>query len=76
MLNLMENERWNKQYCEFIEEAMKESSLVFVNTEEFLEFPRPISRKIVFIGGIAVPEISQLPKVCDTGLYIKNNHAN
>uniref|UniRef100_A0A0R3S1Z7 UDP-glucuronosyltransferase n=1 Tax=Elaeophora elaphi TaxID=1147741 RepID=A0A0R3S1Z7_9BILA len=40
--------------------AVKESSLVLVNNDELLEYPRLISRKIVFIGGIAVPEASPL----------------
>ncbi|KAL3994249.1 UDP-glucoronosyl and UDP-glucosyl transferase family protein [Acanthocheilonema viteae] len=41
-------------------ETMNESSVVFVNTDELLEFSRLISRKIVFIGGIAIPEASPL----------------
>ncbi|VDK69150.1 unnamed protein product [Litomosoides sigmodontis] len=41
-------------------EVVKQSSLVFVNTEELLEFPRLVSRKVVFVGGIAVSEASPL----------------
>ncbi|CAG9530659.1 unnamed protein product [Cercopithifilaria johnstoni] len=41
-------------------EAVEKSSLIFVNTEELIEFPRLVSRKIVFVGGIAISEASPL----------------
>uniref|UniRef100_A0A0N5AEB0 glucuronosyltransferase n=1 Tax=Syphacia muris TaxID=451379 RepID=A0A0N5AEB0_9BILA len=42
------------------------SSYMFVNADEFLEFPRPITHKIVYIGGIAVPKPQPLDKAIET----------
>ncbi|MCP9261542.1 UDP-glucuronosyltransferase [Dirofilaria immitis] len=41
-------------------ETLKNSSLYFVNTDELLDFPRLVSHKIVFIGGIAVAKPTAL----------------
>lgn len=73
---LWENGRWNKRCCEIFKETMKESSIVFVNTDELLEFPRLLSRKIVFVGGIAVPKASTLTEVCNAIVCHRMNHAN
>jgi hypothetical protein len=35
-------------------ELMAQSQYVFVNTDEYLDFPRPITNKIINIGGIGV----------------------
>jgi hypothetical protein len=34
-------------------EIIRNQSLLFVNSNEFLELPRPLSSKIIHIGGIA-----------------------
>lgn len=36
-------------------EAIAKARYVFVNTDEFMEFPRPISHKTIYIGGIIIP---------------------
>ncbi|CAG9534713.1 unnamed protein product [Cercopithifilaria johnstoni] len=56
--------------------AVKESSFVFVNAEELIEFPRLVSRKIVFVGGIAVSEASPLIEKCNISGWRGTNHAN
>lgn len=53
---------------------MKQSSIVFVNTEELLEFPRLVSHKVVFIGGIAVSEASPLTEVRGITQSMERNH--
>ena len=42
-------------------------SLVFVNSNQFLEFPRPISNKVVNIGGIVDARVEKLEEVGDWG---------
>ncbi|KHN88811.1 Putative UDP-glucuronosyltransferase ugt-55 [Toxocara canis] len=37
-----------------LDDIIPRSVFVFVNSEEFLEYPRPISHKVVFVGGIGV----------------------
>lgn len=42
---------------------MAQTAFVFVNNVEFIEFPRPITSKVLYIGGIGVEEPNPLPKV-------------
>ncbi len=49
-----------------IYEMIKESSYLFSNSDEFLDFPRPINHRFVYIGGIGVPESKQLKGVSST----------
>lgn len=37
-----------------LEDVGKNVSLIFVNSNEFFEFARPLSHKVVHIGGIVV----------------------
>uniref|UniRef100_A0A915AZM7 glucuronosyltransferase n=1 Tax=Parascaris univalens TaxID=6257 RepID=A0A915AZM7_PARUN len=39
-----------------IDKAVESSAFAFVNSEEFVEYPRPINHKIVFIAGIGVKQ--------------------
>ncbi|CAD5214224.1 unnamed protein product [Bursaphelenchus xylophilus] len=39
-----------------VDGAFANASLVFVNSDEHVEFPRPISHKIVYIGGFALSQ--------------------
>lgn len=41
----------------------KASAYLFVNTDEFLDFPRPINHRIVYVGGIGVEAPKQLESV-------------
>uniref|UniRef100_A0A0M3IJV7 UDP-glucuronosyltransferase n=1 Tax=Ascaris lumbricoides TaxID=6252 RepID=A0A0M3IJV7_ASCLU len=45
-----------------ITETISKSTFVFVNADEFVEFPRPITHKIVYVGGIAVDKPKPLRK--------------
>uniref|UniRef100_A0A914S304 glucuronosyltransferase n=1 Tax=Parascaris equorum TaxID=6256 RepID=A0A914S304_PAREQ len=55
-----------------LQEAISKSTFVFVNADEFVEFPRPITHKIVYVGGIAVdkpkPLEKELKKVMDAAI--------
>ncbi|VDM97912.1 unnamed protein product [Thelazia callipaeda] len=42
------------QSHEILQMAIKNSSFALINSEELLEYPRLMSQKVVFIGGIAV----------------------
>uniref|UniRef100_A0A915MRP2 UDP-glucuronosyltransferase n=1 Tax=Meloidogyne javanica TaxID=6303 RepID=A0A915MRP2_MELJA len=57
-----------------LNELLKKSSLVFVNTNPFIDFPRPISNKIVYIGGLvqesAPPDSKILDKVAKEGAIL------
>lgn len=46
-----------------LKQLAKNISLVFVNSNEFFEFPRPISHKIVNIGGLVDSKAKKLEKV-------------
>uniref|UniRef100_A0A914MXM1 glucuronosyltransferase n=1 Tax=Meloidogyne incognita TaxID=6306 RepID=A0A914MXM1_MELIC len=48
-----------------LNELLKKSSLVFVNTNPFIDFPRPISNKIVYIGGLVQDSASPDSKILD-----------
>ncbi|KHN88814.1 UDP-glucuronosyltransferase 1-2, partial [Toxocara canis] len=43
-----------------IDDIIPRSVFAFVNSEEFLEYPRPISHKIIFVGGIGVSKPNPL----------------
>jgi hypothetical protein len=51
-----------------IAEKMSQSSFMFVNSNEYLEYPRPISHRIIYIGGIGLIEPKPLDKVCIVNL--------
>ncbi|KAL6737672.1 hypothetical protein Aduo_011298 [Ancylostoma duodenale] len=42
-------------------ELLRSSDLVFVNANEIIEKPRPLSHKVKYIGGIALPKPKPLP---------------
>ncbi|KIH60020.1 UDP-glucoronosyl and UDP-glucosyl transferase [Ancylostoma duodenale] len=44
-------------------ELLRSSDLVFVNANEIIEKPRPLSHKVKYIGGIALPKPKPLPNV-------------
>uniref|UniRef100_A0A0M3IW82 glucuronosyltransferase n=1 Tax=Ascaris lumbricoides TaxID=6252 RepID=A0A0M3IW82_ASCLU len=39
------------------------SSFVFINSNELFELPRPVSHKMIYVGGIALPKRKELPEV-------------
>ncbi len=46
-------------------EKMSRSSFAFINSNELIDFPRPISHRIIYIGGVNVPITTKpLPIVC------------
>ncbi|KAK6751068.1 hypothetical protein RB195_002814 [Necator americanus] len=57
-----------------IGELLHNSDLVFVNTDEIIEKPRPLSHKVKYIGGIALSEPKPLTKDMRNllGNYTKN----
>ncbi|KAE9413223.1 hypothetical protein Angca_008688, partial [Angiostrongylus cantonensis] len=44
------------------DDYVNKMNYLLLNSDEFLEFARPISAKVVHIGGIALPEPSPLPE--------------
>uniref|UniRef100_A0A914UIJ9 glucuronosyltransferase n=1 Tax=Plectus sambesii TaxID=2011161 RepID=A0A914UIJ9_9BILA len=66
LLNRMldkENEIFRRYYgSDFpaLDDLAKKTSLAFVNANEFFELPRPITHRIVYIGGIGVPKVKNL----------------
>lgn len=47
-----------------------ESQLLFIHSEEFLDFPRPILHKIVYIGGIGQKDPKPLTGVSVSHLHV------
>ncbi|KAI1699759.1 UDP-glucoronosyl and UDP-glucosyl transferase domain-containing protein [Ditylenchus destructor] len=43
-----------------LKQLARNTSLIFVNTNEMFEFPKPISNKVVYIGGIVRSEVKPL----------------
>uniref|UniRef100_A0A914X414 UDP-glucuronosyltransferase n=1 Tax=Plectus sambesii TaxID=2011161 RepID=A0A914X414_9BILA len=43
-----------------LDNLAKKTALAFVNAEEFFELPRPITHRIVYVGGIGIPEAKNL----------------
>lgn len=43
---------------------MRQVAYVFVNANDFTELPRPLTHKIIYIGGIGVRKPKKLNKVC------------
>lgn len=41
-------------------EKMSQSSFAFINSDELVDFPRPISHRIVYVGGIGVASVKPL----------------
>ncbi len=50
-----------------IQDLQSKASFAFVNSEEFTDFPRPITHKIVYIAGIGVGNPKPLDQV--RGVY-------
>lgn len=48
--------------CPGLDILIMSSSFVLVNNDEYLDFPRPISSKIVYVGGISVKKAELLDK--------------
>ncbi len=46
-----------------VRQIASESALVFVNSDEFLDFARPILHKTIYIGGIGIGEPEPLNQV-------------
>ncbi|KHN83392.1 UDP-glucuronosyltransferase 2C1 [Toxocara canis] len=55
-----------------VHKTIAKSTFIFVNADEFVEFPRPITHKIVYVGGIAVdppkPLDGELRKAMDAAV--------
>ena len=43
-----------------IRKHLSSASLLFANTNPFFDFPRPLSNKIVYIGGLQEPKVQKL----------------
>uniref|UniRef100_A0A914WLI8 UDP-glucuronosyltransferase n=1 Tax=Plectus sambesii TaxID=2011161 RepID=A0A914WLI8_9BILA len=43
-----------------LEDLAKKSALAFVNADEFFELPRPITHRIIYVGGIGVQNAQKL----------------
>ncbi|KAL7076530.1 hypothetical protein ACQ4LE_004820 [Meloidogyne hapla] len=48
-----------------LNELVKKSSLVFINSNPFFDMPRPISNKIIYIGGLVHDSASPDSKILD-----------
>ncbi len=46
-----------------VEQLGKKSALAFINSEEMIELPRPITHKIIYIGGMDQKKPKPLTKV-------------
>uniref|UniRef100_A0A914WXN7 glucuronosyltransferase n=1 Tax=Plectus sambesii TaxID=2011161 RepID=A0A914WXN7_9BILA len=58
-----ENEIFRRYYgSDFpaLDDLAKKTSLAFVNADEFFELPRPITHRIIYVGGIGVPKAEKL----------------
>ncbi|EYC10601.1 hypothetical protein Y032_0054g2453 [Ancylostoma ceylanicum] len=55
-------------------ELLRNSDLVFVNTNEIIEKPRPLSHKVKYIGGIALRKPKPLPD--HLGILLSNTTKN
>lgn len=47
-----------------IDEMMSRSSFAFINSEQLIEYARPISHRIVYVNGVGVAEVEPLNGVC------------
>uniref|UniRef100_A0A1I7RYM5 glucuronosyltransferase n=1 Tax=Bursaphelenchus xylophilus TaxID=6326 RepID=A0A1I7RYM5_BURXY len=43
-------------------DLMAEGGYIFINTDEFVDFPKPISHKVVNIGGIGMKKLLSIPQ--------------
>uniref|UniRef100_A0A914VYI9 UDP-glucuronosyltransferase n=1 Tax=Plectus sambesii TaxID=2011161 RepID=A0A914VYI9_9BILA len=58
-----ENELFHRYYGNdfpSLDDLAKKTSVAFVNADEFFEFPRPITHRVIYIGGIGVPKTKKL----------------
>lgn len=53
-----------------LDDLAKKTTLAFVNADEFFELPRPITHRIIYIGGIGVPKANKLSTVCFVSFLI------
>uniref|UniRef100_A0AC34Q6P3 Glucuronosyltransferase n=1 Tax=Panagrolaimus sp. JU765 TaxID=591449 RepID=A0AC34Q6P3_9BILA len=60
----------NKKKFNVLKKAMS-ASCIFVNSEEHLEFPRPINHKLIYIGGFDFPQQFKAPKLIDKTVLSK-----
>ncbi len=67
-LNSLYRNKFGNDFID-IAEKMSQSSFMFVNSNEYLEYPRPISHRIIYIGGIGLIEPKPLDKVCIYNSY-------
>lgn len=47
----------------FLQEIIAQTTFVLTNAEPLLDFPRPISQKVIQIAGLSEPEVKPLEKV-------------
>uniref|UniRef100_A0A914VWE7 UDP-glucuronosyltransferase n=1 Tax=Plectus sambesii TaxID=2011161 RepID=A0A914VWE7_9BILA len=62
-LLVKENDMFRRYYgSDFpaLDDLAKKTALAFVNSEEFFELPRPITHRIIYVGGIGIPEAKNL----------------
>jgi hypothetical protein len=45
------------------------ASLIFVNADEVLEFPRPISHKVIYIGGLIGLDKEKAKKLPEVNIF-------
>jgi len=68
---------FRKHYGEnfpYLSEIARDAPLVFINSEEFLDFPRPILHKVIYTGGIGMQTAEPLDKVGKGEKYEKANY--
>jgi hypothetical protein len=46
-----------------LDDLAKKTAVAFVNADEFFELPRPVTHRIIYVGGIGVPQAKNLTKV-------------
>lgn len=65
-ISLLQDESFHKKFgmeMPSLQTLFAQMSYLFVNANELVDYPRPISNKIIFIGGITPNENGQLPQV-------------
>uniref|UniRef100_A0A0N5ACR0 glucuronosyltransferase n=1 Tax=Syphacia muris TaxID=451379 RepID=A0A0N5ACR0_9BILA len=71
LTHVLEHFTWSHEYTKVYnrhladydpKKAIQKSAFVMVNSEEYLDYPRPITHKIIYIGGIGVSQPKPLNK--------------
>lgn len=57
-----------------LEQHLRNTSLLFVNSNPFLEFPRPLSNKVVYIGGLVDQKTRKLDEACSWQIIAFNSY--